>query len=52
MDILTYFRKCICFKKKDGLRSDLKFRTQLFYNIGNKKLMDELDCITLIKSMR
>ena len=58
-DILEYLIRCMClrklkFKKHSGSRKDWdqKIKKHYQFNEGEEKLFDELDVITMLKSMR
>ena len=58
-DILEYLIRCMClrklkFKKHSGSRKDWdqKIKKHYQFNEGEDKLFDELDVITMLKSMR
>lgn len=51
-DILDYFLKCGCLIKKKHLNLNRKMRNHFLFIKGEDKLFDELDCVTLLKSIR
>lgn len=58
-DIITYLLRCLCIrkvklKKWKGKKEDWEkvMRNHAHYEEGEDKLFDELDVITLLKSMR
>ena len=58
-DIIAYLLRCLClrktkFKRYKGTREewDMKIRKHYQFKEGEDKLFDELDVITLLKTMR
>ncbi|CAI2387341.1 unnamed protein product [Moneuplotes crassus] len=43
--------RLVC-RRKRNMRLMPYFRDQLYYNIGEEKLLEELDCVTIIKAVR
>ncbi|CAI2385568.1 unnamed protein product [Moneuplotes crassus] len=51
-DILHYLLCCAFCRRKRSMRLKPGFREHLYFEIGQEKLLDELDCITIIKAVR
>ncbi|CAI2359077.1 unnamed protein product [Moneuplotes crassus] len=51
-DILHYLFCCVVCRRKRTMRLKPRFRDHLYYEIGEEKLLDELDCVTIIKAVR
>ncbi|CAI2387803.1 unnamed protein product [Moneuplotes crassus] len=51
-DILHYIFCCVICRRKKSMRLLPRFREHLYYEIGQEKLLEELDCVTIIKSVR
>ena len=55
-DIINYIFRCICFRSKQRLRSNMRqdqsFKKQYIFQKGTKKLSQELDVLNLLKSIR
>ncbi|CAI2358867.1 unnamed protein product [Moneuplotes crassus] len=52
IDILHYLFCCVVCRRKRSMRLKPRFRDHLYYEIGEEKLLDELDCVTIIKAVR
>jgi hypothetical protein len=51
-DMMKYIAYCICLRKKKHLAKDPLLRKFALFKKGKQKLMHELDCVTLVKSIR
>ncbi|CAI2359482.1 unnamed protein product [Moneuplotes crassus] len=51
-DILHYLFCCAFCRRKRSMRLKPGFREHLYFEIGQEKLLDELDCVTIIKAVR
>ena len=51
-DIVQYILWCVWWRKKIKIRRNLKYRNHSYYHVGENKLKQELDCITVIKAIR
>jgi hypothetical protein len=52
IEIFSYIANCICIRKKRYLAKDPALRKHVLFSKGSGKLADELDCITLVRSIR
>lgn len=50
--ILHYIFCCVICRRKNSMRYKPGFRDHLYFEVGQEKLLDELDCVTIIKSIR
>ena len=51
-DMLQYLFKCVCCRKSKKMILNPKLKKHVIFEKGTDKLMNELDCITLLKSIR
>lgn len=51
-EIWHYLWWCVICRRKKSLRRKPGFRDHLYFEVGQEKLLDELDWVTLIKSIR
>ena len=51
-DIIHYFLWCLCLRKKKFWRKKEEFKTHFIYRKGESRVVNELDCINLIKMIR
>ena len=51
-DIIHFFLCWACWRSKKTMRTHKSFRNHLYYKIGKEKLYNELDWISLIKTIR
>jgi hypothetical protein len=51
-DIIQYFLNFGCWRKKKTMAMDPSMRKHVLFDKGSDKLNDELDCITILKSIR
>jgi len=52
---LSIFHYILCWvvcRRDKSLRTKPKFRDHVYFSVGQEKLHDELDCVTIIKSIR
>ena len=52
LDILHYLFCWVICRRKRTLSKKPKFRDHLYFEVGHEKLLDELDWVTIIKSIR
>lgn len=50
--IMKYLFNCICLRNIDKRKHENKYKKHFLYNKGEKKLNNELDVVTLVKSNR
>lgn len=50
--ILHYIFWCVKCRKEKSMRKKRNFRDHVYYNVGQIKFVDELDWVTIIKSIR
>ena len=51
-DIFRYFSNCACLRKNRLMAANPDQRKHVLFKKGSEKLADELDCVTIIKSIR
>ena len=51
-NIFHYIFCCVPCRTKKTLRHKPRFREHLYYKVGEEKLLEELDCVTMIKAIR
>lgn len=51
-DIRNYICSCICCKTTKRIKLNPELKKHVIYERGSKKLLQELDCVTLLRSIR
>lgn len=49
LHLIQYFMCCVCCRTKRNIRTTPSLRKHAYYDVGEQRLGDELDCVNIIK---